>query len=214
MTVVHVFAGGNPVSAGRITHLPSAYLVVAADSGADTAAAIGATVDVLAGDLDSITRRTLDVIIDSGTTIEAHPSDKNATDLDLALGVAQRLGADEIVVIGGGGSRLDHLLGNVAVISARTMQEVQVRWVLDRETAYVVHDRRSIPVAVGATFSVIPVGGDAHGVTVTGSKWTLDNATLKAGTSLGIINLAQAPQLEVAVRSGNLLVVVNHCPEG
>ena len=206
MTLAHIFTGGDPLSAERILGLPEADLAIAADSGADIAAAAGLAVDMLVGDLDSITKQTLDAILENGTAIESHPPDKDATDLELALEVALRLDADEILIIGGHGGRLDHLLGNVAVITSRALRDVPVRWILEDETAHVVHDRRTIPMAEGTTFSVIPIGGDAHGVTVTGSKWPLDNVTMEAGSSLGISNLALGPEIVVEVRRGTLLV--------
>lgn len=194
--------------ARRLLGLGAADLVIAADSGAENAAAAGLFVDVLVGDLDSITKQTLDAIIDEGTSIEAHHPDKDATDLELALDTALDMGAGEIVVVGGGGRRLDHLLGNVAVISSPTLRHVPVRWELERETAYVVHSRRTIPVTAGSTFSLIPIAGDAHGVTLTGSKWNLSEATLDAGASLGISNVAAASEIDVEVRKGTLLVVL------
>ena len=206
-TVAHVFAGGDPVSAERILGLQAADLTVAANSGAETAAAAGLTVDVLVGDLDSITEETLNALVEDGTRIESHLPDKDATDLELALGAAVRLGADEIVVIGGGGGRLDHLLGNVAAITSRALREVPVCWVREKETVFVVHHRTTVPVAQGATFSLIPIGGSASGVTVTGAKWNLHNATLESGSSLGISNLALAAEIEVEVGRGILLVI-------
>ena len=208
MTVAHVLAGGEPMPPLRILALGAADVVIAADSGAENAAAAGVPVDVLVGDLDSISRQTLDAVIDGGTSIEAHHPDKDATDLELALATALEMGVEEIVVVGGGGRRLDHLLGNVAVISSPTLRHVQVRWELERESVYVVHGRRTIPVTDGSTFSVIPFGGNAHGVTLTGSKWDLYNATLPAGASLGISNVAAASEITVTVRDGTLLVVL------
>ena len=208
MTVAHVLAGGEPMPAQTILGLGRADLVIAADSGAENAAAAGLFVDVLVGDLDSITGQTLNAVVDGGTRIEAHHPDKDTTDLGLALTTAVELGADEIVIVGGGGRRLDHLLGNVAVITSRTLRHVPVRWVLERETAYVVHSRRTIPVSNGSTFSVIPIGGDASGVTLTGSKWNLENVTLDSGGSLGVSNIAVASELFVEVQDGTLLVVI------
>lgn len=208
MTVVHVLAGGEPMSAPRILGLGAADLVIAADSGAENADSAGVFVDVLVGDLDSISKQTLEAIIDGGTRIKAHHADKAATDLELALATAVEMGAEEIVVVGGGGRRLDHLLGNVAVVTSRALRHVPVRWELERETAYVVHGRRSIPVTVGSTFSVIPIGRDAHGVTLTGSKWNLHNATLDVGASLGISNVAAASEITVNVSDGTLLVII------
>lgn len=207
MTVAHVFTGGEPLSLRRILGLGRADLVIAADSGIESAAAAGRTVDVLVGDLDSVTTRTLDTALDEGTRIEAHHPHKDATDLELALATALRMGADEIVVVGGGGRRLDHFLGNVAAVASRVLREVPVRWELETETAYVVHGRRTIPIAYGSTFSVIPIAGDASGITLTGSKWELHCARIEAGSSRGISNVALGTEIRIEVRSGTVLVV-------
>ena len=207
MTVAHVFTGGEPVSPNRILGLGDADLVIAADSGIENAASAGLPVDVLVGDLDSITRERLDAVLDAGTSIEAHRPDKDATDLELALDTARRMGAGEIVVVGGGGRRLDHLLGNIAVLTSPALRQIPVRWELERETAYVVRHRRTITVRAGSTFSLIPVAGDADGVTLTGSKWELDDARIEAGSSLGISNVALGSEIRVEVRKGTLLVV-------
>lgn len=212
MTSVHVFTGGDPVSAERLAGLPAPGLVLAADSGARLAAAAGRAVDVLVGDLDSIERATLDAVFDEGTEIEAHPPGKDATDLELALAAALRRGADEITVIGGGGGRLDHLLGNAAVIASPALRETPVRWVMERETAYAVHGGRgplTLPAPAGAVFSVIPVGGTAAGVTITGAKWNLHGEALEAGSSLGISNEALGPETTVEAGAGVLLVIVS-----
>lgn len=214
MPSAHIFTGGDPVSADRSAGLPAPDLVLAADSGAELAAAAGRSVDVLVGDLDSIAEETLDAALADGAVVEAHPADKDATDLELALDAALRRGADEIVVIGGGGGRLDHLLGNAAVISSPALREASVRWVLEQETAYVVHASRepiTLPAAEGAVFSVLPAGGAAAGVTVAGAKWPLRNAVLKAGSSLGVSNQAQGAEITVGAESGVLLVILRSC---
>ncbi len=208
MTLAHVFAGGDPVPPERIRSLGRADLVIGADSGAEHAIMSGRSIDLLVGDLDSISPRALETLRHGGTRIEAHPPDKDATDLELALAAAVRLGADEVVVIGGGGGHLDHLLGNVMVMTGPILRGVDVRWILERETAYVVADHLAIPVREGQVFSLIPVGGPAHGVTLTGGKWVLEDARVSTGTSIGISNVARESEIGVRVRKGCLLVIV------
>ncbi len=207
MTVAHVFAGGESVSPRRIHEQGPADLVLAADSGAENAVSAGVAVDMLVGDLDSITSETLKKVLAEGTRIEVHSPDKDATDLELTLAAAVRLGADEIVVIGGGGGRLDHLLGNLAALTSRTLRDIPVRWELERQTAYVVHHRRTVPTRPGTTFSVVPVGGDLTGVMLTGSKWELDNAGVEAGSTLGISNIATGDEVRIEMHGGVALVV-------
>ena len=61
--------------------------------------------------------------------------------------------------------------------------------------------------AAGDTLSLVPFGGDAHGVSVTGVHWPLEDADLPLGPSLGISNRLTGSRAEVTVQSGALLVV-------
>ena len=216
MPSAHIFTGGDPVSADRSAGLAAPDLVLAADSGAEHACAAGRSVDVLVGDLDSIAGETLAAALAGGAVVEAHPADKDATDLELALDAALRRGADEITVIGGGGGRLDHLLGNAAVISSPALRAASVRWVLEQETAYVIHagrGRTTIPAADRSSFSVVPMGGNATGVAVSGAKWNLSDAVLNAGSSLGVSNRVRGAEITVEVGGGALLVILSDRPD-
>lgn len=210
MAVIHVFVGGDPVSPERIGGLGPADIVVAADSGADIAAAAAVTVNILVGDLDSISRRAMERIFDGETVIEAHSPDKDATDLELALDVALRSKPGEIVFVGGGGGRLDHLLGNVGIIGSPAARHVPVSWVMERETAHVVRGRKSIPTAPGQLFSLIPIGRDARGVHVRNARWPLRDASLRVHGSVGISNLALGKEVEIEVGEGAVLAIFNH----
>ena len=210
MAVIHVFAGGDPVSPERIDGLGPADLVVAADSGADIAAGAAVAVDILVGDLDSMSRSAMERVFDDRTVIEAHSPDKDGTDLELALEVALHHDPSEIVFVGGGGGRLDHLLGNVGVIGSPAAGHVPVSWVTERETAYVIRGGRSIPTTPGEVFSLIPIGSEARGVHVRHARWPLRDASLRFHSSLGISNVAVDEEVEIKVGEGAVLAVFNH----
>ena len=213
MAAIHLFVGGDPVSPERIGALGPADLVIAADSGAHLAARAGVTVDILVGDLDLISRDTMERIFDGDTVIETHSPDKDATDLALALDVALRSDPGEIVFVGGGGGRLDHLLGNVAVIANPAARHVRVSWVMERETAHVIRGSKSIPTTQGQLFSLIPIGGDAHGVHIRHARWELRGASLRGHGTLGISNVALGEKVEIEVNEGTVLAIflVGNC---
>jgi len=205
--VIHIYVGGDRVSSRRIDPLPPPDLVIAADSGAKTARWAGVHVDVLVGDMDSIAPRTFNYFHRMSTDIAPYPPRKDATDLELAWERALGYNPEEIVIIGGGGGRLDHLIGNLGVITTPSAGDTLITWVLEQETAYVVRGSRSIPTRPGTTFSLLPIGGDAHGVTVREAEWPLSGHTLQAHSSQGISNLALEETLNVEVEKGTLLVV-------
>ena len=204
MDTILIFAGGDILDDGIADELPSADLIVAADSGYDAAVHLGFRVDVLVGDLDSIVAAP----IPGHVIIERHPEDKDQTDLDLALELAMREEPSRVVVIGGTGGRFDHETSTIGLLcSGRWSLVDELDWLSTRGRAHVVHRRRVLHGDVGATVSLIPVGGTVSGVTTSGLRWDLDGDTLDAGTTRGVSNVLRAPVADIRIDSGCLLVV-------
>ena len=62
--------------------------MIAADAGLDHAEALGLPVDLVVGDLDSVSKEALERARRAGIAIEEHPAAKDQTDLELALDAA------------------------------------------------------------------------------------------------------------------------------
>jgi thiamine pyrophosphokinase len=71
----------------------------------------------------------------------------------------------------------------------------------------VVHDRRQLSGSVGELVSLLPVHGDARGVTTTGLAYPLAGETLRAGTSRGVSNVLVETSASVSVADGSLLAI-------
>ncbi len=205
MDTVLVFVGGDPPGRDLADELPTADLVVAADSGYDHAVAMGFAVEVLVGDLDSIRSDPLpDRVI-----VERHPRDKDATDLELALELVGRESPQRVVVVGGSGGRLDHELGIASLICAERWSTIdEIDWFSPRGWAHVVQDHRIIHGDIGTLVSLVPMGRGSVGVSTRGLKWNLDRESLEPGTTRGLSNIMTAPVADIALQSGCLLVVV------
>ncbi len=204
MESVLIFAGGNPPVGELEDELPEPDLVVAADSGYDHAVAAGFRVDVLVGDLDSIETE----LIPSHVIVERFPEDKNATDLELALSRVALESPERIVVVGGGGGRVDHELAVASLLCSEDWADIDLDWVTDRGWAHVIRARRVLHGDVGATISLIPMGGPAIGVHTKGLRWQLTGATLAHGTTRGVSNEFTGPVADVRLASGCLLAVI------
>ena len=109
--VVVVASGAGPSVA-----VPGAPTVIAADGGLDRATALGLDVDVVIGDLDSASEAAVVAAERAGARIVRHPVAKDATDLELALDEAVRIGAHRVLVIASAEGRLDHLLGSLLLL--------------------------------------------------------------------------------------------------
>lgn len=202
-----VLADGDPVAPP--IPLPSVALVVAADGGLRLASPLGLNVDVVVGDMDSVSPEDLTDAEKAGARIERDPTDKDATDLELALDEATAAGATEITVVGGSGGRLDHLLANAQLLSRHRYRSIALQWVTDTETVHVCDPERPITIrgAVGGRVSLIPIAGAAGGVATTGLHWPLHGEDLSAGSTRGMSNTMTTEKASVSVTVGTLLVV-------
>jgi thiamine pyrophosphokinase len=203
MDTILIFAGGDPPDPDLAQEVPTADLVMAADSGYDAAISLGYAVDVLVGDLDSIATDP----IPGHVVIERHPRDKDQTDLDLALELALRDEPSRVVVVGGTGGRLDHELATASLICDERWSEVELDWVSSRGRAHVIRRRRIVQGDVGSIVTLLPLGGPVTGLTTRGLRWELAEATFEPGTTWGVSNEMQTPIADIKVRSGCLLVV-------
>lgn len=199
-------AGGEAPDAERVAALWESSppdLLVAADSGADAAIALGLEVDVVVGDFDSVSPQALA----SAHQQRRYPVDKNATDLELALLEARDLGANRITLIGGGGGRFDHLLANAAVLGSEATADIEVDALMGEARLWVVRRQREITGRTGQLVSLLPLGSSACGVRTAGLRWTLRGETLAAGSTRGVSNEMTGSRAKVSLSSGVLLVI-------
>jgi thiamine pyrophosphokinase len=210
---VIVLAGGDPVAPSARSLLPKADLVVAADSGVHSAEALGLHVDIIVGDFDSADPKIVDTAVARGARLERHPAEKDATDLELALLTAEAQGAREVMVVGGAGGRLDHLLANLALLAAPRFAGLEITALVGEAFATVIQPNRA-PTELhdepGALLTLVPLGGDACGVTTDGLQYPLHDEDLRAGTTRGVSNVFLGDTATVAVRDGVLLAIQPH----
>lgn len=206
---VAVVASGDLDPADAVW-LDDADLVIAADGGAESLDRLGRPPDVIIGDLDSTDEALVRRLAAAGVRVERHPVDKNASDTELALRAAADAGADEIVLLGAvGGDRLDHELANLLLLADPALSGRDVRVVHAGNTVRVVGSNGSLALhgGVGDLVTLLPIGGEATGVTTHGLRWQLDAATLHMGASRGLSNEIVATPASVQLDSGVLLVV-------
>ena len=158
-TVVVLAAGPDPPVQ---LILPDGAMVIAADAGAE----LGFAVDLLVGDLDSISAETLAVI----ERVERHPEAKDASDLELALEAALSLEPDRILVVGGAGGRLDHLLGELLLLAADAYAGVQVDAQLGPGAVHVIRGERVLAGEPGELVSLFALHGPATGGKAVGRR--------------------------------------------
>jgi thiamine pyrophosphokinase len=186
-----------------------ADVVIVADGGADRLPA-GRRPDVVVGDMDALADDRLRELEREGSVIERHPTEKSETDGELALDAALKRSADEIVVVGAfGGTRLDHMLGNVMLLAHEDFAAIDVSLVTEWATfrSLLGPGILELEGAPGDWVTLEPLSEVARGVATDGLRYPLRHEDLIRGSTRGVSNELTGRRGSVEVGDGLLLVV-------
>ena len=201
-----IVAGGRPVRPAVLGRIGTPGWIVAADSGLDHAYELGLEPDLVVGDMDSVSTAALLRAEHAGIRIERHPTDKDATDLELAIQAAAAAGFSQATIVGGTGGRLSHTLANALVLTVD--RGISLEWLTShaRITALRAGESGRFSASDGATLSLLPIRGPAA-CSSTGLRWPLDNTELLPGSTRGVSNEIVAETAEVSVDAGCVLLI-------
>ena len=209
---VLVFANGEIGDLDRVwRHVASADLILCADGGSRHACALGLCPHVVIGDLDSLPVDMRTPLEATGTRFVSYPSAKNETDLELALLYAVDQGATRITVLGARGGRIDHELGNLLLLVHPSLRQADVRVLSGDQEIRLVRREAVFEGSVGDLLSLLPIGGDVHGITTFGLAYPLHDEPLYFGPARGVSNVFTTSAPSVRLRSGLLLAVHTRC---
>ncbi len=206
-----IFANGvlkNPLSLAESLR-PDDFLI-AADGGLNHFRALGLFPDVVIGDLDSITPDQLETLHAQEVKVIRHPARKDESDLELALLYAVEHGAAEILVFGALGARWDMTLGNVLLLAHPRLRIADIRLVDGGQEVRLLGDGETLTLSgrPGDTVSLLPLGGDAEGVTSHGLEYSLEGGRLKFGFTRGLSNVIQTSPAQISLKKGLLCVTI------
>ena len=152
-------------------------IVVAADSGADSAVSMGIVPNFVVGDFDSISDRVKKQL-DGRAKLEKHSKDKDLSDTQLAYNVLQREGVDTLIIVGGGGGRFDHFLANFYSLFYDMKIDL---WITDNDLIYRVENRVGFKIRSNFPVSFFSLSETEVRVKSSGLKWELNDFVFTPG---------------------------------
>lgn len=185
--------------------LADAAHVVAADGAGEWCVRLDRIPDVVVGDFDSAQPGAEERLAALGAGVERHPSDKDLTDLELAVDVALARWETPVCLTAAFTGRIDHTLAAIGLLvragSGASIAEPGWR-------GWACAPGRPVRVGMppGTTFSVIAVE-PCTGVNVSGGRWDLRNHCLDPLSGRGVSNEAAGGEIAVTVATGRLVVM-------
>lgn len=206
---MRVIVVANGVMHSHFT-LESDDVLIAADGGLRHCLDLGLQPAILIGDMDSIDEGDLAALESSDTQILRYPTQKDFTDLELALQHALKLGADEIVIVAALGARWDQTIANLLLPASFPSVKISL---LDgsQEIHYIrAGEKLEIHGQPGDMVSLIPLAGKASGITTEHLEYPLQGGELTFGSTRGISNVLLEETGTISINGGLLLCIVIH----
>lgn len=188
--------------------------VIAVDRGYASLESAGFTPDMVVGDFDSLG------YVPTCENVSLFPSEKDKSDMELAILAAEEAGCDTLVFYGALSGRLDHTLANIQLMIGCARRGITIVGVGD-SFAVVALDGKSCNTVFfdafdprpldageyGRFISAFAFGGSATGVCESGLKYTLNQAIVPDDASLGLSNQFIGKPARISVGQGNLIVM-------
>lgn len=183
--------------------------LIAADSGIRFFLQAGIRPDEALGDFDSASPDQLRQLRgDPQIIFHQYQPEKDATDTQLALELALEKNSSEIHILGGTGTRLDHMLGTVRLLGYAMERGICCYLIDAHNRIRLIQERTVLRKAeqYGDYVSLIPLTTQVSGVTLTGFKYPLTDYTLGGFESRGISNEIVEEEAVVDFREGILIL--------
>ena len=212
-----IFSGGRTdlVFAAEFMKDKKNAFLIAADRGLEALMSLGLMPNAVIGDFDSASKETIDQVNsfekeDDITVIRLNPV-KDDTDTEAAVRFALENYEEpgDIYILGGTGSRVDHILGNISILGLGKDLGKKIILLDENNWIELLFESRTIlkEEAFGDFVSLIPFGDEVTGLTLKGFRYPLKNGTLKGFNSLGISNEIVSKEAQISFDSGVLIMV-------
>ncbi|WP_067730871.1 thiamine diphosphokinase [Oceanobacillus damuensis] len=182
---------------------------IGADRGAFILAELNIPLKFAVGDFDSINANEKSLIKKYASHIEEYPSEKDETDIEIALNRAFELEPENIYLFGITGGRLDHELVNIQLlylIKSRGIKGMIVdksNWIeMAFPGSYTMEQDETYPY-----ISFLPFTKEAEGINLTGFYYPLEKADISWGSTLCISNKLLSKNGTFSFEKGILLLV-------
>ena len=193
--------GASPATEDQPQVSPGDF-VIAADGGCTRLRHWGIMPDFIIGDMDSLAGD-----LPEGVPFARFPSEKDETDMELALREGLRRGFRQFELLGACGGRPDHTMANVQLLvqAARQGASAVLHMGGWRCTALCAPGGNSTLKLKGkGTVSVFAYGEQTRGVTIAGMKYPLAGETLDGAVPRGTSNELNGNG-EISLTEGTLL---------
>ena len=178
--------------------------IICADSGYKKCRKLGITPNLIIGDFDSADKP------DMNCEVIALDVRKDDTDTFSCVKAAVRKGFDELVIIGGIGSRLDHTYSNILCVNYCFENNVKCTLVNSNNMLSIISGNNIIEKNGYKYFSVFPLFGECRGLTIENAEYNLNDVNILPSEQYTQSNEFAGNSVRINIREGKILLILSN----
>lgn len=181
--------------------------IVFADGAADLMKKKNLIPDVILGDLDSVTNKTLKYFLNRSVLVMKF-TDQETTDFEKSLLHLVEKGINEVIVFGYISLRPDHTLNNFSILK-RYYKKMDIYFVDDEYMTNFIKYKIRFKYKINNVISLLPFPY-AKGITTKGLQYPLNKEDLTLGIREGTLNYSISDYISISFIEGDLLLIRKH----
>ncbi|GAB6190144.1 thiamine diphosphokinase [Marinitoga arctica] len=201
---IFIVSGGEPQSSLNFykSIINNCEILIAVDKGIELFKKLDLEPDYLIGDLDSASQEAIEWAESNDVEIIKYRTDKDFTDIDLAIEFSIERSANKIFISGFLGNRLDHILGSLLLLKKYNSNIIFLEEFLEIQKIPKNFEKN---VKIGEIWSIFSLSEKTEGIYLEGFKYPLKNGTLYFDNPIGVSNETINNFVEISYSKGCLV---------
>lgn len=205
-----IVTGGSVCESILDKHIHSGeyQYVIGVDKGLEALRSLNISPNLAIGDFDSADASIRAIYENNSNAIILNP-EKDYTDTHVAVEKALEKEPETIVLLGATGTRIDHVLGNLALLKLCLVKGVKLIIEDENNRIYMTDSKATVKKseAYGKYVSLIPFSDKVTDINLKGFKYDLECATFVKEETLGVSNEIREEEGQISIGDGYLIIL-------
>ena len=206
MRAVIVSGGTAPSKELLEKYIKKDDFIIGVDKGCNALFKYNIKPNVVLGDFDSADKKVVEYYEKNIKDFHKYKPEKDYTDTDLGYIAAKENGADEILLFGATGTRLDHMFGNIGIMLKALRENIDLKIIDDYNFTYLINKETTFKGNYGDTISFHAISDVVKNVSIKGAKYLLDSYDMTLFEPRAICNEFIDSDITISFDSGIIMV--------
>lgn len=178
--------------------------IICADSGWEKCSRLGIKPDLIIGDFDS------SAMPDAECEIIALDTRKDYTDTFQCVLEALDRGYNDIVILGGIGSRIDHTYSNILSVNYCFEKNIKCALINEKNYLTILSGESILKKGEYKYFSLFAFFEKCEGLSISGAEYDLDSVELQPYNQLTQSNEFKDDEVKISIKKGKIILIFSN----